>query len=72
MYDYAGFWRIKKIQRKKKQHMWANCVMNELVKYTTSYKAYENTGWEPQINQSREEFGFPSNLTLLDGNFICF
>ncbi|KAL5542601.1 hypothetical protein UlMin_010311 [Ulmus minor] len=63
-----GFWRIKKIQRKKKQHMWANCVMNELVKYTTSYKAYENTGWEPQINQAREEFGFPSDLTLLDEN----
>uniref|UniRef100_A0A803Q241 PGG domain-containing protein n=1 Tax=Cannabis sativa TaxID=3483 RepID=A0A803Q241_CANSA len=42
-----GIWRIKKIQRKKELHMWARCAMNELVKHTTSYKFYDNTGLDP-------------------------
>ncbi|KAL5542606.1 hypothetical protein UlMin_010316 [Ulmus minor] len=63
-----GLWRIKNIQQKKKRHMWANRVMNELVKHTTSYKAYDNTGWEPQINRAGEEFDVPNDLTLLEEN----
>ncbi|PON92523.1 Transmembrane protein [Trema orientale] len=54
-----GIWRIKKIQRKKELHIWANCALDELVKHTTSYKFYENTGLDPkQIRGEKVEEEF--------------
>ncbi|GMN68023.1 hypothetical protein TIFTF001_037082, partial [Ficus carica] len=50
-----GIWRINKIQRKKKLHVWAKRVMNELVKHTTSYKFYDNSGWDPIQTRGGEE-----------------
>ncbi|PON92521.1 Transmembrane protein [Trema orientale] len=55
-----GILRIKKIQRKKELHMWAKRAMNELIKYTTSYKFYDNTGLYP--GEVKEEFLIPNDL----------
>ncbi|GMN70851.1 hypothetical protein TIFTF001_053309 [Ficus carica] len=43
----AGTSKIKEIQAKKKLHFRAKLVMEELVKNTTSYKCYGNTGLQP-------------------------
>ncbi|EXC16955.1 Ankyrin repeat-containing protein [Morus notabilis] len=74
-----GIWRINKIERKKKLHMWAERVMDELVKHTTSYKFYDNTGWDP--NQTRgggpispisEEFALPNDPASLSTTSSSF
>ncbi|KAL5542577.1 hypothetical protein UlMin_010287 [Ulmus minor] len=57
-----GFWKINKIRRKKRLHMWANRVMNKLVELTDSYKSYENTGRDPKKTRNGEvgeEFNVP-------------
>ncbi|XP_024197223.2 uncharacterized protein LOC112200423 [Rosa chinensis] len=62
-----GIWGIRKIQEKKKRHIWANQVMNELVDRTSLYK-YRNTGKNPQETQpsckDKEECEVP-NPTML-------
>ncbi|GMN63898.1 hypothetical protein TIFTF001_032975 [Ficus carica] len=50
-----GIWRINKIQRKKRLHAWAKRVMDKLVKHTTSYKFYDNSGWDPTQTRGGEE-----------------
>lgn len=51
---HPGLWRVKKIQEKKERHKWANQVMDELVRRTSSYK-YRNTGQNPQETQSSKD-----------------
>ncbi|XP_062104497.1 uncharacterized protein LOC133815703 [Humulus lupulus] len=65
-----GIWRIKKIQRKKKLHMWARRAMNELVKHSTSYKFYDNTGLDPHQKNHGEDIEEESAFPNLDPNSI--
>ncbi|CAB4293589.1 unnamed protein product [Prunus armeniaca] len=59
-----GIWKIKKIQERKERHIWANQVMNELVRHTSSYK-YQNTGQNPhQPNKDKEECDVPNPILL--------
>ncbi|KAK9933104.1 hypothetical protein M0R45_020313 [Rubus argutus] len=62
-----GLWRVKKIQEKKERHIWANQVMDELVRRTSSYK-YRNTGQNPQETQSSKDKEEPEvpNPALLE------
>ncbi|PON63723.1 Transmembrane protein [Parasponia andersonii] len=54
----VGISRIKVMENKKKLHLQSKLVMDEMVKHTTSYKSYGNTGMKPD-HQTDVEKLFP-------------